>query len=301
MSQTQQLHSVFGKKITDLGHAESVDAFLGIISKKLKLSDDFAYFYRGEAMYYEETSLKPQLFRETKWIENEHKMINDFVAKFPSDFPKGTSTFDIIINADHFSLPTRVLDISYSAFTGLFMSCYNFSSSEKVDDKNDGFVYIFKVRKKDIKNWNSDSVTLLSNLARMDAKFPYNEEWKKSIDILMHTIKDEKPDFYTMYGEQEMEKYKEDFNNIVCVKPKMLNARITNQKGLFFLFGINGTKMDYDNMKFDKDVEIYYIRIPRNCKKHILGQLEICGYDRMTMFPDMQNVCESIKENYKLN
>lgn len=299
MEQPNLLSSVFGTYIKNLGTADSVEQFLSIVKIYLHGSNDHSYFFRGESKIYESTSLKPKLVRKPGWLQNEHRMINDFVAKFPDKFPKGTSTFDIMINADHFSLPTRLLDISYSAFTGLFIACYNFSFPTKVDTENDGFVYIFKVPKKDIKNWNSDTVTLLSNIARMKPKFPFDKGWMKSISILMHTIKDEKPDFYKMYADHEIKKYKNDFNQIVCVESKMLNPRIINQKGLFFLFGINRTKMDFDKMRFGKDVEIYSIRIDKNHKRDILNQLEMCGYDKMTMFPDMEKVCENISEKYE--
>lgn len=298
MEELTENRAVFGRAINYIGSAESMEEYLTLLNENLEENNTTSYFYRGETQDYGETALLPQLFRNPKWVENEHKMINEFVAKFPNEFPKGTSTFDIIVNADHFSLPSRVLDISYSAFTGLFMACYNFSSKDKVDDTNDGFVYIFKVPQKDIKNWTSDTVTLLSNLAIMKSDFPDESNWKHSYDVLMHVIKVERPDFYDVYEGNE-DKYKNDFNRIVCVESKMLNSRITNQKGLFFLFGINGKKSDFAKMKFDDDVEIYSIRIDKNHKAAILKQLEMCGYDRMTMFPDMQNVCENIKENYK--
>ena len=291
--------TIFGKKIKHLGKAvKSIQEFFDIIDDELPESDGYCYFYRGETQDYGKTAILPQLFRKPEWVANEHNMINEFVAKFPNDFPKGTSTFDIIINADHFGLPSRVLDISYSAFTGIFMACYNFSSSSQVDATKDGFVYIFKVPKKDIKNWNSDSVTLLSNLARMSSEFPFNNNWMKSINVLMHTIKDERPDFYKMHGDHEIYKYKKDFNKIVCVESKMLNPRITNQKGLFFLFGINGKKSNFSKMEFGNGVEIFAIKINGNHKERILAQLAMCGCDMMTMFPDMGNVCKNIKDNY---
>ena len=169
-------------------------------------------------------------------------------------------------------------------------------------------VYIFKVENKDVKNWNSDSVTLISNVARMGTDFLTDEggksgnlseaDWFKWMRKLKHTIEDEKSDFYYMYPESEMSKYQEDLNKIVCVESKMINPRILNQKGLYFLFGINGTKSDYNNLHFEDTVEIFSIKISGKSKPSILKQLAICGCDKSTMFPEMENVCDAIKSNY---
>lgn len=290
---------IFGKMVTNIGKVDSMEEFLATLNRIQHNDGKSSFFYRGESQDYGATALHPQLFRNKKWVEHEHEMINDYVAKFPDYFPKGTSALDIIVNADHFSLPSRVLDLSYSAFTGLFMACYNFSKPTKVDETKDGLVYIFKVCNQRIKNWNSDLVILLSNLAKMDAKFPDHLNWLKSINHLVHTIKDEKPDYYKMYEDADISAYEEVFNQIVCVKSKMINPRVTNQKGLFFLFGINGNKMNYEDMDFGEGVDIYSITIAGNRKSKILEQLSICGYDRMTMFPDMENVCKNISDNYK--
>lgn len=288
----KQNYKIFGKYIQEIGTAQSLDGFMSILNQKCQNTADCSFFYRGESKDFGKTALHPQLFREPKWIENEHIMLKNFEAKFPLDFPKGTSTFDIIVTADHFALPSRVLDISHSALTGLFMACDS-------NQSEDGFVYVFKVPKEDVKSWNSDTVVLLSNLARMDFKFPQKKGWLKSVNHLVHTIKDEKPDYYKMYNDYEIKKYKKDLNKIVCVESKMLNSRIINQKGLFFLFGMKGSKANYEQLNFDRNVEIYSIRIRGNCKASILNLLATCGYDRMTMFPDMQNVCQHIK-NYFL-
>lgn len=291
MGKNNEQKEIFGKEITNIGTANTLEEFISLIRSKGNDTKDSTLFFRGEARDYGETALHPQLFRKTEWIKNEHKMIKNFEAKFPADFPKGTSTFDIMVTGDHFSLPVRLLDISYSALTGLFMA-------SKSHETEDGFVYISKVPKDDVKNWNSDTVTLISNLARMDANFPCPKGWLNGINDLVHKIKDEKPDFYKIYEDAKIKKYKKDLRKIVCVESKMLNTRIINQKGLFFLFGINGKKKDFEKLRFDKKVEIYSIRILSSAKDNILKQLEICGYDKMTIFPDMQNVCENIKENY---
>ncbi|MDD6001158.1 MAG: FRG domain-containing protein [Bacteroidales bacterium] len=309
MGKNNEQKEIFGKKITNIGTANTLEEFISLIRSKGNDSNDSTLFFRGETKDYGSTALLPQLFRVKGWLDNEHELLNDYVAKFPDMFPKGTSTFEIMVYADHYGLPVRLLDITSSAFTGLFMACFNYKGQEETSPENDGVVYIFKVNNKNIKNWNSDTVTLLSNVARMESTFLTKEkdgstnltekEWWLWMKKMMHIIKDEKPDFYYMHSDSEMSKYKEDFDKIVCVRPKMINSRILNQKGAYFLFGINGKKSDYNELRFNETVvEIYSITIPGKHKPEFLKQLANCGCDKMTMFPDMENVCDAIKSNY---
>lgn len=251
------------------------------------------FLFRGEAKDYEQTKITPQLFRTegNTWIGNEHIMFNRYISKFPEVFPTGTSAFDVIIYADHYSLPTRVLDISYSPLVALYMACCNHK-------EEDGFVYVFKVKKDQIKFWNSDTVALLSNIAKMDSVFNTDNITKSDIGKLLHYVRDERNDFYQMYVDEKIQEYKKDLAKIVCVESKQLNKRIINQQGLFFLFGIDGSKNDFNRLNFAPDVTIHQIRIDKNAKENILNNISQYGVNTMTMFPDMQNVCEALREQY---
>lgn len=257
-------------------------------SKSLQPGEVF--LFRGEAKDYGSTKLTPQLFRKREWIDNENIMLNRYISKFPEVFPTGTSAFDVIIYADHYSLPTRVLDVSYSPLVALYMACSN-------HDQEDGVVYLFKVKKSEIKFWNSDTVALLSNIAKMESTFNSDYISKSDIGRLLHYVRDERNDFYQMYSDKDIQNYKTELAKIICVESKQINKRIINQQGLFFLFGIDGTKRDFERLKFGSDVVIYQIRIDKSTKNKIIKQLAQYGVDKMTMFPDMQNVCEALRED----
>ncbi|MBQ3691682.1 MAG: FRG domain-containing protein [Bacteroidales bacterium] len=287
---------IFGKTIVRIGEPiQSLLEFFKIIHEKLRIDPDCRLLFRGEHRDYGETALQPQVFRNECWIQNEDVMLNNYIAKFPEAFPKGTSTFDIIVNADHFTLPSRVLDVSYSPLTALYMAC----NPDSTDTKDgDPMVYIFELPKNDIYNWNSDTVALLANVARMKGDFDVTNPNHDSLSALIHQIREEKYDYYNLYEGREHE-YKKILNQIICVESKMLNQRISNQKGLFFLFGINGTKQNYKELSFKDSVRISSIAIKKEKKEEILKELTVYGYDKMTMFPDMENVCEAIKEEIK--
>ena len=186
---------IFGKTISKIGEVDSLPAFHQIVHEKLRIDPDYKLLFRGDHRDYGESALLPQLFRDDNWIKNEDVMLNNYIAKFPEAFPKGTSTFDIIVNADHFTLPSRVLDVSYSPHTALYMAC-----SESTDTTDaDSIVYVFEVPKNDIHNWNSDTVALLSNVARMKSNFDVTNPNRDSLSALIHAIREEKADYYNLY------------------------------------------------------------------------------------------------------
>ncbi|MBP5501446.1 MAG: FRG domain-containing protein [Bacteroidales bacterium] len=286
---------IFGKTIVRIGKPiQSLPEFFNIIHEKLRIDPDCKLLFRGEHRDYGETALLPQVFRNDNWIQNEDVMLNNYIAKFHEAFPKGISTFDIIVNADHFSLPSRVLDVSYSPLTALYMAC----NPDSTDINDDPIVYIFELPKRDIHNWNSDTVALLANLARMKGNFDVTNPNHDTLSTLIHTIREEKYDYYNLYEGKEHE-YKNILNQIICVESKMLNQRISNQRGLFFLFGINGTKQNFKGLSFNDSVRISSIAIQKEKKDEIMKELTVYGYDKMTMFPDMENVCEAIKAEFK--
>lgn len=286
----------FNRNIRDLGTVGNCIDFLTKIKQTCIHNEDTQFFYRGEFKDYGETALTPGIMRNSGHSKNEDKIINEMVSYFPERFPRGTSTFDILVDLQHFQIPTRLLDITTSPLVALFMACYNFNN-EPNPDKD--VVYIFEVLKKDIKNWNSDSVALISNLARMPYNFNAHDPHKEDIDQLVHTIFEEKNHYFNMYEPNESHKYSKDFNKILCVRPKNTNDRINRQQGLFFLFGVNDSKENYKAMKFDDSVRISKITIAGNSRTEILKDLAILGYDKITLFPDMQNIGEGIAEKYR--
>ncbi|MBQ5452939.1 MAG: FRG domain-containing protein, partial [Bacteroidales bacterium] len=109
MKKKEENKEIFGAEINNLGTAFTLEEFISFI-KGIKADNESTLFYRGETKDYGATALVPQIFRVKEWLDNEHKMLNDFVAKFPDKFPKGTSTFEIMVYADHYGLPVRLLD-----------------------------------------------------------------------------------------------------------------------------------------------------------------------------------------------
>ncbi len=249
---------------------------------------DYHIFYRGQSD--KSYGLVPSIYREELLIKNEDKVFKDIIAQCPSDFKSCTSTFEKLVKMQHYSLPTRLLDITTNPLVALYFACEN--------DAVDGKLFRFKVKTSDIKYFDSDAVSVVSNIAKRPIGFSIEnlrdldcEDFNVESDIgyLLHEIKYEKPHFQNVIDSKDIER-------VFCVKPMFDNPRIIRQSGAFFLYGINGNKSKPAELNFDYKVYI----INKAQKKKIRKQLEALAIDKSTLFPEVEHVAEHIKDKYHL-
>ncbi len=250
-------------------------------------------YYRGENRDYLENKCTPGIFRKKRLIINEHNIFKEMIIRNPDDFEKDKSTFDKLSRMQHYGTPTRLLDITSNALLALFFAC------KKRDSEKDGIVYIFNIPNEIIKFYDSDTVSVIANLAKREKfDFPSNLEnckeafnKHKDIQFLLHNIKDEKPYF-------KNEIVPKHLYSIVCVKPILNNRRIIRQQGAFLLFGNNKYEKYKPAKLNDSKISLKKIEIEKTAKNKILKELEILGISNATAFPDISNVSEYLKEKY---
>lgn len=153
----------------------SIKSIEGFISAIKEYEDGFTRFYRGQT---DDWILSPNVFRD-KFYEHESEIFNEIVNKKPSEFSTCRCAFDYLAKMQHYNIPTRLLDITSNPLIALY-----FALSDKLTKPT---VYCIDIPTELVKNYNSDSVTILSNLAR------YNDSKKgellDTISIL-NTIRD---------------------------------------------------------------------------------------------------------------
>lgn len=269
----------------------SVRTFIGALDKITYNSSQFMYFRGHSNLDYEP---RPGIYREKNWINNEDNIFKDLILRCPGDFQSIESTFQALVKMQHYSLPTRLLDITSNPLIALFFACSG-------NDEKAGEVLAFRVPKKDIKYYDSDTVSVIANISRRPIEFSLTEKnkskenFKKSDEgkKLLHEIKKEKP-----YFESEIEP--SHLESVICVKPKMDNARIIKQDGAFFLFGINKTKSECAEIppKYIASNEERII-IKSSDKKKILQQLDSLGINPGSIYPEIESVATHIKNTYQ--
>lgn len=170
---------------------EDVSTFINHISKIHK-PDNTELFFRGQAD--SSWPAEPGIFRNKKLLNNEKNLFNDIITQCPEDFKDCQFTFEYLVKMQHYSLPTRLLDITSNPLVALYFACYSlndfmydengnklyeqmnskddkgFIYKEK-DQRKDGKIFVYQVYQNQIRNYNSDTVSVLSNLAHLDINF----------------------------------------------------------------------------------------------------------------------------------
>ncbi|PNF76950.1 DUF1508 domain-containing protein [Stutzerimonas degradans] len=278
-------------KSTNIEKIGSVTTFLKLIGE-IAIDPNFVLFYRGhdDANY----NLAPSVFREPGWISNEHVMFHEVVLRCPEEFNSSRSMFNSLVKMQHYSLPTRLLDITSNPLVALYFACADTTSK-------DGEVIVFSVKKTDIKYCDSDAVSVVSNISRMPPEFSVNtkknlKEFNDQYEVqsLVREIQREKPYF-------EARVRPEDMGAVLCVKPILDNPRIIKQGGAFFLFGMGKDKTRPAEIPSEYLIsrDENRLLIASQYKKKILKQLEYLGISRSSIFPEIEHVASFIKESYK--
>ena len=183
---------------------------------------------------------------------------------------------------------------------------------------NNGAVYLFSIPEARVKHYDSDTVSILANLAKCSdreidiyteqakgvVKAKVLEKFNKrdSIQILLRQIKEEKPYFEPLIRPN-------DLSSIFLVKAKYGNPRIINQAGAFFIFGLGLSPSSIGSggrltKRGDHEIPSAWIRhkfiIPKDKKQDILKELAQLGITESYLFPEMDKYAKELKKKYKL-
>lgn len=270
--------------------ADSVGRFIETV---LGLSDGcHEIFYRGHAKR-SKYLLEPSLFRKDEAGNFTHLTCEDLIYREllvsnSGDFGGDVYTLDRLVRAQHYSLPTRLLDITSNPLIGLYFACVS-------NPQEDGEVIVFSMTPSCIKYFDSDTASCIANLARLSQadkdKINYGSEdvrkfnRQPAVKRLLHFIKEEKPFF-------EGRIKPNDLRSVICVKGKHTNSRISFQSGAFLLFGHDATLAEEGSQ------EISVQRIGVTNKAVILQQLDKLNINERTVYPNIDNSAKYIAKRF---
>ncbi|MEW7859353.1 DUF1508 domain-containing protein [Pseudomonas chlororaphis] len=269
----------------------SVRTFISAI-ENLPQDAESVIFYRGHGNV--SYRLLPSLYRNSGWIRNEHVIFHELVLRCPNDFQLSGPTFNTLVKMQHYSLPTRLLDITTNPLVALYFACIGGGSA-------DAEVITFRIPKDEIRYYDSDRVSLISNIGRLPAhtRFPQGVKEKlfnsnEDVIRLVREVQREKP-----YFEARINPI--DISSVVCVKPVLDNPRIIKQDGAFLLFGVEGEKGKPAEVpeKYLLSNSNFKVILRGSDKPRILEQLASLGITRSTIYPEIEHVAGHISEKYR--
>lgn len=249
-------------------------------------------FYRGHSNK-KKYKLEPSLFRRDEdgnylYKDNEHVLYRELLVSNSADFQSDVYTLDSLVRMQHYSLPTRLLDITSNPLIALYFAC-------KSSNEEEGEVIVFSMNRKDVKYFDSDVASCIANLARLPKTEKDEIDFEKKdfnvqppVKRLLHFIREEKPFF-------EAAIIPDDLRKIICVKGKQSNDRISSQSGAFLLFGLDSV--------FDEagTPEIKVSRITVSNKDAILEELDLLNINESTVFPYIENSAKYVADKFKFN
>lgn len=249
-------------------------------------------FYRGHSNR-TKYRLEPSILRKDEkgnyvYRDAEDQLYRELLVSNSIDFQGDVYTLDRLVRMQHYSLPTRLLDITSNPLIALYFAC-------KSNPTQDGEVIVFSMAREQIKYFDSDTASCIANLTRLPKVSKDGLDFS-SLDVrkfnklapvkqLLHFIKEEKPFFEPRLEPRHL-------RSIVCVKGKHTNSRIAFQSGAFLLFGHDATLDEAGTP------EISVQRIAVTDKETVLRQLDQLNINESTVFPYIENSAKYLAQKF---
>ncbi|HDT6088482.1 FRG domain-containing protein [Raoultella ornithinolytica] len=275
------------------------------------------YWFRGHS----DVSFKllPSLFRPVSGTQNQYydeaQLIDEITRRFPIVRDKNKSIIELLIYAQHYGIPTRLLDWTENLLVALYFCC-----SEH--QQKDGVVYILNPSK--IQKHSHGELDTISEFVMSSGKIDLYKKMVVACKNFHHYfIKNIPPkingiSYIELIDKTDVEIYLElskikdkpleiDLGishvktvDIFTYYAPMSNNRIIAQHGCFTIHGgkiIGNEEIVKIPQINTTDEGLTSLIIPFTAKKKIIEDLHICGINKHTLFPEIENHIESIKIN----
>ena len=283
----------------------------------LRLDDKTVLYFRGESS--DSWDLRPavmrshSLNRKTKYRDRESEMLTQLITEHPGSFEGLESTFEELVMAQHFKLPTRLLDVTKNPLVGLFFACQPAFGAH-------GRFHVFVLPDGIRKPFNSDVVSIISNFAKLSfaeqemlltvsvfgrelrnehdnelSRRYFNLDYREVMTRLRHFIAQEKPYFEDRLNIQ-------DFFKVYVVEPKQSFPRVRAQSGAFLISAFHNRFEKTEVLKWNKDLPIYEhftFELPSYRKDSILDDLAELNVTEESLFPELEIAANAIKSRFQ--
>ena len=157
---------------------QKVESVADLIERCLEMrnrNEGLTLYFRGErdrAWDLRPSVMRPSCDGTFRLRTHEGEMLRDLISRRPEDFPGMTSALEQMVVAQHHGLKTRLLDVTRNPCVALFSACDGGEPASKSHDNTmDGRLHVFAVQRELIKPFDSDTVSIITNFAKLDRGF----------------------------------------------------------------------------------------------------------------------------------
>ena len=292
-------------KVTTTRKSKSIECLLKECRDlKKRYADNVQFYFRGESC--DSWDLRPSIMRRSSLQEKEGEMLNELMSRQPEAFIGLTSAFSQWVLAQHYGLKTRLLDITRNPLVALFNAC------EENRDK-DGRLHVFAVPSDLIKSFNSDTVSIIANFAKLRyaeqnlllGKTPEDTDEGEGLDLsdehpevmgrLYHFIRQEKPHFEDRINPG-------DLFRVFVVEPQQSFERIRAQSGAFMISVFHERFERSEILQLNTDITVYdHYVLPvsgKGRKDDIMKDLHLLNITRESLFPGLGEAAKAVTQRY---
>ena len=284
---------LFRRELPDNNFAGPGNSTVGSVSDLIEVCSDLRqqntarslrFYFRGEARLWR---LRPSVMRSLRLRNAEGHMLTELITSRPHDFSNVGHAIDQWVLAQHHGLQTRLLDVTRNPLVALFFACESLVSTQA-----DGRLHIFAVPPSLVKPYNSDSVSIVANFAKLSfseqstllgKRRESTWDYKGAMRKLYHFIGDEKPHFSERIDPR-------DLFRVFVVEPKHSFEKIGVQSGAFLVSAFHE--------RFERETisrcycgtpvyEHFTLTIPTSAKPKIIEELRLLNITRDTLFPSL--------------
>lgn len=280
----------------NLDTIEARDGIQAVINRLNDLANEGIYVFRG---YGKQEELYPNIIRDKKSYANrEEALLRDF-EKYGSSYFQATTPIDFMSYAQHFGLPTRLLDFTRNPFIALSFALYMPKSSNYTVQEDKNYYYVRYASLEE--NLCIPSIVLNDDM--------YNTRWTRtdslskravqSIDSVTDLFGDNKNNRSCLSLTGLSGKANDVLINeikirervILFVDPNQSNQRMIMQQGLF-MFPYTLDKDDHlDILKKNS----CYVKIHKDLRDKLIQYLDTLGFNTFRLMPDLSSICGAIK------
>lgn len=293
--------------------AETFNIKEKLIDRLTELALANQWVFRG---YNIQEQLYPNILRHNL-SDVECELLFEF-ERYGAQYINANNPIDFMSYAQHFGLPTRLLDFTYNPFVALYFSLFSPKSNgtyKNPDDKD--YYYIMYSSIKDnvlinhvpyfnegsifeINSMAQRSISLINTVKMMFTNTKLRNLLFKSRDemisaffksIALHT---EVSDIDTFTSENKDKTHK---NSILFIDPNQSNQRLVMQQGLFMF---PYTLDEAEHLKILNN-NSSIIKIHKSLREDLLSYLDTLGINAFRIMPDLPSVCAAVERKVRDN